>query len=933
LCKKFAQLADHFVKSIEQRQNEITSLHGEPDDLIPKVNQKYGDGKPEAEQLEEIGKLAAEMSKLGISKNKHTKFTLSDLKVQDKNFGRWARNYIYQLGQERDLKAEYGKRAKSFVEWCEKTLPTLDKTNEFDGTLAGIRNLQQKWNVYKTSDSAEQEIEKDFLHNLEKRIASILESTKRPQWNPPSEINKNKLDEKWGLIQQSEKKTDEAINKELERQENLALLIRRFNNDHDDLDNFIKEKEKYFSEHNEVKDLRGARLANKLLQINLEEISFKQKRVDGLKQIRQEIADQKYPDIGSIDQQLNSLEQRWKLLSSKGEEKKKGIAGTLNTEEGKEKLRTDFAETAKDFQRYVHDTIEEINDHNFGNSSDTVKAFKTELDKNDHLIQQTIEQKKKKAQELDHQLKEQHVSDNKYTNLSFGDLEKQEKELKEALSHRQKAYTLELQKQEAHDVKRKLFAEKAKKFIQFVQEKKEIFEKLGGTPDEKIHRVNDEFKNGEPNKQMVTELEHIATEMANEGIHGNAFTNITLPTCQNRNTQYNNSVSNFLSGLQEEKEFEERLKKKELSYKKKEEQQKLSIEYNTKANIFKIWVIESNGFLTETIHASSVSDVKELEQNVKHFENDKLASNKKTYDELVHLDKQLKELGDNSTNIKDVTSDWDGIQKALSERKKELNEEEKKQGENDILRKEFAQVANSFTQWIEEQKKSLSNQTGSLEDQMGFLSKLSEGVQSDGSKKHQVIQDTHQKLLNAHITSNAYTSHTAASLTSEFHALKEAVEKRQSVIDQEILRKKGQDVTPEELKEYKEVFQHFDKESKNALDKLKFKSVLQSLGEELDDEEIDKVIKEIDTTRRDGSVSFDEFVTYMESRKKKTDSKSHIIESFKSIAGDKEYITSGDLFSTLPKEKVEYLLTQMPKYKDIPDGYDYVKWANETFGN
>jgi len=267
LCKKFAQLADKFVKSIEQRQNDITSLQGEPDDLIPKVNQKYSDGKPEAEQLEEIGKLAAEMSKLGISKNKHTKFTLADLKIQDKNFGRWTRNYVYQLGQERDLKAEYGKRAKAFVEWCEKTLPTLDKSNEFDGTLAGIRNLQQKWNVYKTSDSAEQEIEKDTLHNLEKRIASILESTKRPHWNPPSEINKDKLNEKWSSIQQQEKKTDEAIRKELERQENLALLIRRFNNDHDDLDVFIKEKEKYFSEHSEPKDLRGARLQNKLLQI------------------------------------------------------------------------------------------------------------------------------------------------------------------------------------------------------------------------------------------------------------------------------------------------------------------------------------------------------------------------------------------------------------------------------------------------------------------------------------------------------------------------------------------------------------------------------------------------------------------------------------------------------------------------------------------
>jgi len=873
------------------------------------------------------------MSKLGISKNKHTKFTLADLKLEDKKLGRWARNYIYQLGQERDLKAEYGKRAKAFIEWCEKTLPTLDKSNEFDGTLAGIRNLQQKWNVYKTSDSAEQEIEKDTLHNLEQRIGSILESTKRPKWSPPGEINKEKLNEKWGAIQTSEKKTDEAINKELERQENLALLIRRFNNDHDDLDVFIKEKEKFFSETTDVKDLRGARLASKLLQINLDEVAFKQKRVDGLKQIRKEISEQKYPDIGSIDQLLNALEQRWKLLSSKGEERKKGIAGTLNTEEGKEKLRTDFAETAKDLQRYVHTTIDEVNDYNFGNSSDTVKAYKTELDKNDQQVAQALEQKKQKAAQLDKELKEKGVSDNKYTNLTFGDLEKQEASLKESIQHRQKAYILELQKQEAHDVKRKVFAEKAKKFIQFVQEKKEIFEKLEGTPDEKIQRVNTEYQNGAPNKQMVEELEKVATEMANEGIHGNAFTNISLPIVESRNTQYKNSVENFLSGLKEEKEFEERLKKKEVSYKKKEQLHALSIEYNTKANIFKIWVIESNGFLTESIFASSVSDVKDLQQQVSHFENDKLTSNKKIYEELVNLDKQLKEMGDNNSSIKDVTSDWEGIQKALAERKKELAEEEKKQSENDILRKEFAQVAKTFSEWIEAQNKALGNQSGSLEDQLGYLSKLSEKVASEGSKNHQSVLTIHQKLVNAHITSNAFTSHTHAGLTSEFHALKEAVEKRQSVIDQEILRKKGQDVTPEELKEYKEVFQHFDKESKNALDKLKFKAVLQSLGEELEDEEINKVIQEIDTTRKDGYVSFDEFVTYMESRKKKTDSKTHIIESFKSIAGDKEFITSSDLFSVLPKEKVEYLLTQMPKYKDIPDGYDYIKWANDTFGN
>jgi len=123
------------------------------------------------------------------------------------------------------------------------------------------------------------------------------------------------------------------------------------------------------------------------------------------------------------------------------------------------------------------------------------------------------------------------------------------------------------------------------------------------------------------------------------------------------------------------------------------------------------------------------------------------------------------------------------------------------------------------------------------------------------------------------------------------------------------------------------------KKTKNVLDKLKFKAVLQSLGEDFDEEQIGRIIKEIDVTRKDGLISFDEFVTYMESRKKKTDSKEHIITSFKSLAGDKDFITSGDLFAVLPKEKVEYLLTQIPKYKNMEDSYDYLAWANSTFGN
>jgi len=382
-----------------------------------------------------------------------------------------------------------------------------------------------------------------------------------------------------------------------------------------------------------------------------------------------------------------------------------------------------------------------------------------------------------------------------------------------------------------------------------------------------------------------------------------------------------------LGGLEEEREFEKRQKKQEETFKKREALENLSLDYNTKVNILKIFVIESTSFLTESIVASSVADVKELQQQHQAFESNQYAQNHKLYEEILDLHRQLSEGGSN-VNSADVTADWESITKLLHERKHQLDEEEKKQSHNDVLRQEFAKIAKEFSSWIEKQKGALKNESGSLEDQLALLSKLSETVTAEGNKHNETVNQVQQKLNHAQVTSNSFTDLTQATLNSSFDALKDAVSKRQAIIDQEILRKKGQDVTPEELREYKEVFLHFDKENKNALDKVKFKAVLQTLGEDFDDEKVTSIIKDIDTTRKDGMVSFDEFVTYMEKRKKKTDSKSEVIDSFKSIAGNKDFITTGELYSVLPKEKVEYLLTVMPKYKEMEDGYDYVAWAN-----
>jgi Ca2+-binding EF-hand superfamily protein len=62
----------------------------------------------------------------------------------------------------------------------------------------------------------------------------------------------------------------------------------------------------------------------------------------------------------------------------------------------------------------------------------------------------------------------------------------------------------------------------------------------------------------------------------------------------------------------------------------------------------------------------------------------------------------------------------------------------------------------------------------------------------------------------------------------------------------EILAKKNSDITPEQLNEFKEVFQHFDKDKNGALSRIEFKACLQALGDEPTEHELDEILRKLD---------------------------------------------------------------------------------------
>jgi hypothetical protein len=75
-------------------------------------------------------------------------------------------------------------------------------------------------------------------------------------------------------------------------------------------------------------------------------------------------------------------------------------------------------------------------------------------------------------------------------------------------------------------------------------------------------------------------------------------------------------------------------------------------------------------------------------------------------------------------------------------------------------------------------------------------------------------------------------------------------------------------------------------------------------------------------------VSFEAFSGFMVQKTKDTDSQSEILDSFKALANDKDFVTAEDLNRAMDTERVKYLLSVLPPYAGVEGGYDYKKWIS-----
>jgi len=301
----------------------------------------------------------------------------------------------------------------------------------------------------------------------------------------------------------------------------------------------------------------------------------------------------------------------------------------------------------------------------------------------------------------------------------------------------------------------------------------------------------------------------------------------------------------------------------------------------------------------------------------------------------VHLSTEVNGLGLDHKTVESkvpaiglLTEKWNQFLVDVQARGQALSHELARQQANEALRLQFADHAKNFNSLLFEEKSAINaHVAGDLEEQLANVQKHKPIIIA-GQAQLNELENLSHKLQDAQVFHNPHTEHNFPTLKTNYDQLVRETNSKEALLQKEIIQKTNSLVSPQQLAEFKEVFQHFDKDKNNTLSRLEFKSCLQSLGDDPDEKTLDQLMANMAT---DGRIDFESFVTFMSNKAADSDTQSQILEAFRVISGDKDFVTEEQLRRALPAEKVNYLITKMPHYKGQAGDYDYQAWAQSAF--
>lgn len=428
----------------------------------------------------------------------------------------------------------------------------------------------------------------------------------------------------------------------------------------------------------------------------------------------------------------------------------------------------------------------------------------------------------------------------------------------------------------------------------------------------------------------VEALQVSAQELIGENYYGAAAISDRVNSIGDTYAQLQQLASERRAALEESEARQKRL-------------DELRFNFAFKASSFANWYESAKDDLLENVKAYSISEVQDLQSRHEQYKLN-LSNPQAEYEATLALAAELEQEGvsDNpytTLTRADLDSFWNEIQTLAAQRDEALASELERQNANEQLRQEFANVANPFGEWLEQQTAEVAQGvSGSSEDQMNFLNSKSALLESESSRL-QEVEAANQRIEEAVVLENPYATHSIESIREKWESLHTLIQRSVNNINNQILTRDMSGLTDEQIQEYRQSYQHFDKDRSGRLDRLEFRACLVSTGYSLPevksgetDTVFENILAQVDPENR-GYIEFDRFVEFMRKEQADTDTADQLIESFKVIAGEKDYVTADELRRDLPPVQAEFCLSRMQPYPGVEGGLDYKAFISTVYGH
>ncbi|KAF9241152.1 calponin homology domain-containing protein [Melanogaster broomeanus] len=279
--------------------------------------------------------------------------------------------------------------------------------------------------------------------------------------------------------------------------------------------------------------------------------------------------------------------------------------------------------------------------------------------------------------------------------------------------------------------------------------------------------------------------------------------------------------------------------------------------------------------------------------------------------------------------LSDIDHAWNELLKSEAKRSRSINAQIRQIKES--LRKQFADLANDFSQRLHDVSLDLSTVEGPLEEQQEQVRKIQMRVPGLADALARVAK-AENDCITANVEENDYTVFTCQDLDFELELVTQAIAKKISFIDNQIVSRNMTNLTPAQLEQFESTFRYFDRDETNTLILSEFSAALASLGIIYSDDDLiyihDKLIQDY------GAVTFEAFINLLVDITEDQTSPDQLRESFRGIAADKPFVTELDMrLAQLPVGAIDYLREVLPSSKNEvgEPQYDYETWLHDVF--